>query len=49
MKYAYTLNADVKEAVVLFKLCLFDCATKNRFGDQMTGICTVIREREEPR
>jgi hypothetical protein len=34
----------LNEPILLFKLSLFDSETKEKFGDAMTGICTIQKE-----
>jgi hypothetical protein len=49
LKYDFTLDLSWTESIKLFKLNLFDAETGEKFGDTMTGICTVIKPaKDEP-
>lgn len=44
IKYEYSIRNNLNEPILLFKLSLFDSETKEKFGDAMTGICTIQKE-----
>lgn len=46
IKYEHTIRNDCVEPLLLFKVGLFDLVTKQKFGDAMTGICTIQKEAE---
>jgi len=44
LKYDYLISTECDEPILLFKINLIDSVTKEKFGDTLTGVCTVKKD-----
>jgi len=45
LTYNYEIPLEVRGPVAIFKLNLLDATLEEKFGDAMTGICTIQQEK----